>query len=133
MNLNYLGKGMAFPLKTDPDTGDLAGVEERANIKASVRMFLSTVQGERVLNGAYGMPRVLFEPFEAGTADVVRDAAVRGLAQFEQRIRLLSVDVSSGPFTEEGRASIQVRVRYIIRALDSEDNLTYIPEPQEFL
>ena len=133
MNLAYLGKGMSFPLRTNQDTGDLKGVEERENIKASLRMFFSTVIGERVLNGAYGMPRVMFEPYEQGTADVLRDAAIRGITRFEQRIRLLEVNVVSGPFTEDGRASARVITRYIIRALDSEDNFTYIPEPQEFL
>ncbi len=133
MSLDYLGKGMSFPLVTDTDTGDLKGVAESANIKASVRMFLSTVQGERVLNSAYGMPRVMFEPFSQGTADVIRDAAIRGLGRFEQRIRILRVDVVSGAMGLEGRNSIEVRIRYIIRSLDSEDNLTYIPDLQEFL
>ncbi len=68
---SFLGRGFAFPMEQNAGTGDVTSAKEEADVAASIRMFLSYVQGERIMNEAYGIPRILFEGVDSGTADVV--------------------------------------------------------------
>jgi len=122
-SVNFLGKGFALDFKEDPATGDIIGVSEEENIKDSIRNFLSTIQGERVLLESYGLPRLPFENFEAGTADVLRQATFEGLSKYEPRVRI--VDITVKKQTAGNMTGILYYLKYRIRSNNMEDSLVY--------
>ena len=120
---SFLGKGYAFPMEQNLGTGDVTGASEEANVEASIRMFLSTVAGERIMLESYGLPRILFSNVDSGTADVVRRSVEMGLARFEPRVRTTRVDVR--PSKNAGMTGVTVVVNYTIRSTNTETNLVF--------
>lgn len=122
----FLGKGLAFPVSVDPATGGLVQVSHEDNIKSCVLMFLSTRQGERVLLEGYGLPEILFENIDVGTADVLEYHVQRGLAIYEPRVRVTGVVVRERTTDRNvDLPGITMVVNYIIRSTGTPDFVAY--------
>lgn len=118
----FLGRGFAFPLVEDASTGSFTSAVGEANVEASVRMFFATMQGERVMNEAYGIPRWLFDNFDVGSVDVLRQHAAQGLAQYEPRVQLLYIEAKRQSIS--GMTGIVLNIRYQIRSTGQETSIT---------
>lgn len=118
----FLGRGFAFPLTQDSSTGSFAPVAGEANVEASVRMFFATLQGERLMNEAYGIPRWLFENFDVGAIDVLRERAAQGLARYEPRVRLIYIEAKRQELS--GLTGVVLNIRYQIRSTGQEASIT---------
>lgn len=90
----FLGNGLNFPLKTDA-RGQVVLVTGHEDIEQSIRIILSTRQGERVMRPTFGCRahELLFEPRSAATASLLQDYVHEALRIWEPRIEVHQVNV----------------------------------------
>jgi uncharacterized protein len=120
---DILGRGWSFPVRPGPDGGlALIGGEEK--VRQSIWLILSTAPGERQMRPDFGcgIHDLVFQPITASLQDVVADRVQTALVDFEPRIDVLGVDVSSPP---EAPNYLLIRVDYRIRSSNSLYNLVY--------
>ncbi len=91
----YYGRGMSFPAQLDPTGGfqESAGVQK---VEESIRIILGTQYGERVMRPTFGcnLKSLVFAPNNDATANLARFYVEDGLARWEPRIDLVSVNVT---------------------------------------
>lgn len=126
---SYLGKGVALPFRADPATGDIAGVSGRDNVKTCVRMFFMTSLNELDLAEGFGIRRVLFENLDVGVMDTQASGIKLGLARYEPRIQVLSVEPRR--IVRDRMVGMAVRTVYRIRATGEIDELEYVFDRNE--
>lgn len=125
---DFLGKGLAFPLEEDPETGDFKRVEDAENIRQCLLQLVLTARFERVMRAAFGsvIPELLFED-----APVARDLIVTDLRtaieRFEPRVVLTQDPVARIDQENSTRETIGLRIaiRYRIRATNTVHNLVF--------
>jgi len=120
----FLGSGWRFPpsFTGKGHQANMARGEE--DIKESLRLLLSTVPGERVMQPEYGcsLTSIVFETFDRSTLTDVEDRVKRAILFFEPRITVerVMVDLSREP---EGFLSIVVSYR--VRTTNNRSNIVY--------
>lgn len=94
INASVFGKSLAFPPRVGAD-GRWLWSEGEDNVRESIAVILQTEPGERVgvADFGAGLARFLFEPNTTGTHARISEAISRGLARWEPRIQVESVDV----------------------------------------
>jgi uncharacterized protein len=107
---NPFGKSLSFPPRVGAD-GRMRWSEGETNIRESIRIVLSTDQGERIALSDFGagLPRYLFEPNVPATHARIAHAITAALARWELRIAVESVDVAEDP---EDTASAVATIGY---------------------
>lgn len=115
---DFGGEGPAG-LRIDP-RGRLATITDAASIRQALLLLLSTRPGERVNRPAYGchLWRLAFAPADDTTAGLAIHYVSRAVQRWEPRVLVL--DVTAG-VPEDDPALLEVRLRYRIRATQSED------------
>lgn len=79
----------------NPISGEISrSTNEKAVIRA-MKNLINTNPGERITssNIGCGLKRLLFEPFDSVTTDLIRTRISTTINQYEPRVRLLLVDV----------------------------------------
>jgi phage baseplate assembly protein W len=120
---DILGRGWSFPVRPGPAGGlTLTGGEEK--VRQSIWLILSTAPGERQMRPDFGcgIHDLVFQPITAALQGVVADRVQTALVNFEPRIDVFGVDVSSPP---EAPNYLLIRVDYRIRSSNSLYNLVY--------
>jgi uncharacterized protein len=123
MNEEFIGRGWAFPLRTDA-TGGIALVSREREIEEAIRLILWTAPGERPMRPEFGCR---IHDFVFGTADgtTANDVGVevrRSLARWEPRIEVHDVVVSFDPLDQ---TVLYIDVRYSIRDTNDRRNLVF--------
>jgi phage baseplate assembly protein W len=123
MNEEFIGRGWAFPLRTDA-TGGIALVSREREIEEAIRLSLGTAPGERPMRPEFGCR---IHDFVFGTADgtTANDVGVevrRSLARWEPRIEVHDVVVSFDPLDQ---TVLYIDVRYSIRDTNDRRNLVF--------
>jgi Bacteriophage baseplate protein W len=120
---DFLGRGWAFPVATGRD-GDVALVADAEDVRQAVRLIIETEPGERVMRPDFGsgLRGLVFEPITTTTLALVRHRVERGLTQWEPRIDLEAVRVSSD---DAAAGRLLVEIDYRIRATNTFYNLVY--------
>jgi phage baseplate assembly protein W len=123
MNEEFIGRGWAFPLRTDA-TGGIALVSREREIEEAIRLILGTAPGERPMRPEFGCR---IHDFVFGTADgtTANDVGVevrRSLARWEPRIEVHDVVVSFDPLDQ---TVLYIDVRYSIRDTNDRRNLVF--------
>jgi phage baseplate assembly protein W len=88
-------KDFNLNFKPHPVTEDLSVVKDSADIKQSLKSLLLTRKGERLFNSSLGtkLSDLLFESLDFATAASIRDEILDIVKRYEQRIRILKLDV----------------------------------------
>ena len=123
MGEEFIGKGLAFPMKVDT-SGGLALVAREREVEEAIRVILATAPGERPMRPDFGcgIHDFVFSPADATTAGRISYEVKRSLIRFEPRIDLQDVVVSADP----GDASIlYVDVQYSLRGTYDRRNLVF--------
>ena len=122
---NWLGRGVAFPVKWDAATKDLQKAEFEESVRQSILIILGTAKGERVMRPEFGcgIYDLVFEPGTASTASKVSQAVQEALLLFEPRIDVLDVRVE--PKFEPDGAQLLIDLDYEVRATNNVFNLVY--------
>lgn len=101
-------KAMAFPARIEPALGRFYTLTEQEEIAQSVRMILTTRQGERPCRPEFGtnLDRFVFENMDTTTCNLIRQEVVASLQHWEPRIWMIQVTFEHHP--EAGMLLIQI-------------------------
>jgi phage baseplate assembly protein W len=101
-NAALYGRGIGFPPRIGGD-GRLSWSEGETNVRESIRIILLTDERERLRQPDFGagLAGLLFEPNTATTRQIIRDRIERALAEWEPRVRVVSVLVDEDPADPE--------------------------------
>ena len=118
----FLGTGWAFPVCPTGGQIDMASHEE--DIRQSIRIILGTDRGELLMRPDFGagLNDFVFYPVTATTLHRIRARVEEALIDWEPRIDVEQVDVTSEP---ADRAKVLIDVRYQVRATNTQANLVY--------
>ena len=123
---SFLGVGWSFPPEFHKHANAIGVkmVAEEEDIGESLRILLSTVPGERIMQPSYGcgLHTMVFETINESTITELKDIIERAVLFFEPRITLESVDIDTDE-SLEGRLKIQLN--YTVRKTNTRSNIVY--------
>ncbi|KXK60168.1 MULTISPECIES: GPW/gp25 family protein [Micromonospora] len=119
----FIGRGWAFPLRTDA-TGGIALVDREREIVEAIRLILGTAPGERPMRPEFGcgVHDYVFAPADENTAGRIAFEVRRALDRWEPRIDVTDVVVS---FDAEEAGVLYIDIRYSIRGTNDPRNLVF--------
>jgi len=94
------------------------------HVRQSILLILSTATGERVMrpNFGGGLQAMVFSPINSATTAMVQNAVTNALTNFEPRIDVLNVQVT----TDSSQPGLlQIDLQYRVRQTDTMFNLVY--------
>ena len=123
MNEEFIGRGWAFPIRTDA-TGGIALVAREHEIEEAIRLILGTAPGERPMRPDFGcrINDFVFDSADGRTAHDVSIEVRRSLARWEPRIEVEDVVVSFDP---SNQTVLYIDIRYSIRHANDRRNLVF--------
>lgn len=123
MNDSLYGRGLAHPLRLG--VNGLAESADVAKVEESIRVILGTQRGERIMRPQFGsnLKTLAFAPGSPSTANLARYYVTEALTQWEPRIEVLDVQVTSD--TRKGSVVLVIDIRYQLRATPGVRNLVY--------
>lgn len=120
---DFLGRGVAFPVDTDPSRA-VTYAEGETDIEQAIRIIIGTAPGERVMRPQFGcgIHDRVFATVNTTTRSLIEDDVRDALLEWEPRIDVQSVTARNDP-DEQGKLLIEIDYR--VRATNTEDNLVY--------
>ena len=120
---DFLGRGWAFPVEPD-DRGTIQLSRGREDIEESIRLILETAKGERVMRPDFGcgIHDFAFATVDRSTLTLVETSVRDALREWEPRIEVLTVDVSTA---EIDAGKLRIEIEYRVRETNNEFNLVY--------
>ncbi len=121
MSSDFLGVGWSFPVHLDNRQIALAAYEE--SVSQSIWLILSTAPGERPMRPDFGcgIYDQVFAVNNATTTGLVAQQVRQALVNWEPRIDLLDVQVTTG----DNDATLLISIDYQVRATNNVFNLVY--------
>ena len=122
MAREFVGRGLAFPLRVDA-TGGLSLVSEERELEEAMRLVLGTAPGERPMRPDFGcgIHDHVFSPIDASTAGVLAFEVRRSLERWEPRVELVDVEVRPGG--EDG--VLHIDISYQVAGTNDPRNLVF--------
>jgi Bacteriophage baseplate protein W len=119
----FIGRGWAFPLRTDA-TGGIALVTREREIEEAIRLVLGTTPGERPMRPEFGcrIHEYLFASADGETASAIGAEVRASLRRWEPRIDVEDVVVT---IDRVSPALLYIDVRYVIKATNDRRNLVF--------
>lgn len=123
MSEEFIGAGLAFPMRTDA-TGRIALVSKDQEIEESIRLILGTALGERPMRPEFGcaIHDYVFDSADSETAARVASAVRASLRRWEPRIEVREVLVS---FDAADASTLYIDIRYSIGDTNDPRNLVF--------
>lgn len=113
MAAEFIGTGIAFPLRVDVG-GGLALVSDDREIVEAIRLIIGTAYGERPMRPEFGcgIHRFVFDPPDSTTAGRIAFDVETALRRWEPRIEVAEVRVTVDP---DEQHTFYIEVDYAIR------------------
>jgi uncharacterized protein len=123
-NKEFLGRGWAYPVRFDAQTGSAAEAAYDDDVRQSILIILETSPGERVMRPDFGcgIHDMVFTAIDSAALTRVKASVTDALTKFEARIELQDVRVD--PF-EAADGKLLVDIDYRIRNTNQSGNLVY--------
>jgi phage baseplate assembly protein W len=123
MSDQFIGAGLAFPLRTDA-TGGVALVRGEREIAEAIRLILGTAPGERPMRPEFGcaIGEFVFAPADAATAGLIAYEVRIALERWEPRIDLHDVQID---FADAANGVLLINIRYALRGSNDPRNLVF--------
>ncbi len=123
MSDEFIGRGWAFPLRTDA-TGGIALVSREREIEEAIRLILGTAPGERPMRPDFGcrIHDYVFASADGTTASAIAAEVKAALRRWEPRIEVEDVVVS---FDAKDPTVMYIDIRYAIRRTNDRRNLVF--------
>jgi phage baseplate assembly protein W len=117
----FIGRGWAFPLRTDA-TGSISLVSREREIEEAIRLILGTAPGERPMRPEVGcrINEYVFASADGGTANAIAAEVKHALRRWEPRIDVQEVLVT---FDARETTTLYIDIRYSIRRTNDRRNL----------
>lgn len=119
----FLGQGLSFPLQINP-RGELVLVTGVTDIEQAIRIILGTAPGERKMRPEFGcrIHEMIFAANNATTGGLIAHYVEEALIQWEPRIEVLAVDVSTDPGRD---GTLLIDIRYQVKDTHDERSIIY--------
>ncbi len=119
----FLGTGWKFPLRVTPG-GGFAYSQGEQSVEEAIWILLGTARGERQMLPRFGcgIHDLVFAPNNPATQGSVQHLVKDALTEWEPRIDVLDVNVTSAPGEDN---TLLIRVDYRIRSNNTFGNLVY--------
>lgn len=116
-------KAMAFPARIEPALGRFCTLTEQEEIAQSVRMILTTRQGERPCRPEFGtnLDRFVFESMDTTTCNLIRQEVIASLQRWEPRIWMIQVTFDHHP--ETGVLLVKITYQICTTGISDQVNL----------
>ncbi len=123
MSDEFIGRGWAFPLRTDP-TGGIALVMREREIEEAIRLVLGTSPGERPMRPEFGcrIHDYVFASADGATASAIAAEVRDAIRRWEPRVDVEDVQVS---FDARDAAVMYIDIKYAIRRTNDRRNLVF--------
>lgn len=123
MSEEFIGRGWAFPLRTDA-TGGIALVSREQEIEEAIRLILGTAPGERPMRPEFGcrIHEYVFSSADGTTASAIAAEVTSALRRWEPRVDVEDVLVS---FDARDASVMYIDIRYAIRRTNDRRNLVF--------
>lgn len=120
---DFIGRGWAFPIRTDVN-GGIALVSREREIAEAIRLIVSTTPGERPMRPDFGcrIHDFVFAPADAMTASAISDEVTRAVTMWEHRVDVERVDVLQAP---DDQTVFYIDIHYRLKATNSRYNLVF--------
>lgn len=120
---DFIGRGWAFPIRTDTN-GGIALVGHDREIAEAIRLIVSTTPGERPMRPDFGcrIHDYVFAPADAMTASAISDEVTRAVTMWEHRVDVDAVDVLQAP---DDQTVFYIDIHYRLKANNSRYNLVF--------
>ena len=121
MSKAFLGVGLAFPVAAA--NGEISTAAYEEDVRQSILIILQTNRNERVMRPDFGagLRDFVFEPVNTTTMALVQTRVQESLIDWEPRIDVKSVDVS----TKDPQNVLLIDIAYSVRATNTAANLVY--------
>ena len=121
--MEFVGRGIAFPMRTDA-IGGVALVAREREIQEAIRLILGTAPGERPMRPEFGcrISEHVFAPANATTAGQLAYDVRTALERWEPRIDVDDVDVT---FDAVDSGVLYIDITYRIRGTNDPRNLVF--------
>jgi hypothetical protein len=121
---DWLGRGWAYPVQIDPNTGSVAVAEYEADIRQSILIILQTARGERVMRPDFGcgIHDLVFDVIDVTTLTRIETAVMESMIKYEARIEMIAV--RADPF-EAANGLLLIELEYRVRLTNQLGNLVY--------
>lgn len=119
----FLGTGWKFPIRITPG-GGFAYSSGEDSVREAIWIVLDTARGERQMLARFGcgIHDLVFAPDNPATQGSIAHLVKDALTEWEPRIDVLDVNVSSTPGNEN---TMLIRVDYRVRSNNAFGNLVY--------
>lgn len=120
---DFVGRGWAFPIRTDTN-GGIALVGREREIAEAIRLIVSTSPGERPMRPEFGcrIHDFVFAPADAMTAAAISSEVTRAVEMWEHRVDVDKVDVLQAP---DDQTVFYIDIHYRLKATNSRYNLVF--------
>lgn len=120
----YIGKGWSFPPEFNVNSKQVEMTTEIEDIRASLKIILTTKLGERVMRPNFGcdLTPKLFESMNSTQVNLIKKTVEDSILLFEPRIDTNKVQINTKS-SYEGKFYIQID--FTIRATNSRRNLVF--------
>lgn len=120
----FMGRGFAFPVRTDPITRRIVMAEAEEDIRQSVEIILRTDIGERVMLPEFGTiaGEFVFSENRAENLAALENAVHDALARWEPRITDIRVEAEKSG----GNGKMpEIRIGYRVRSTNNQFNMVF--------
>jgi uncharacterized protein len=121
---SFLGRGFAFPMSINRQTGKFQMVEQEDDIREAIEIILKTSIGERVMLPEFGSSAndYIFTVNHLQNIASFESEILEAIETFEPRVRDVAVEVNN----EDGdRGSVVVNITYVCRTTNNLFNMVY--------
>jgi len=124
INESFLGTGWSFPPSFNKPAGIVRMSSDEQDIEESLKILLSTRQGERVMVPGYGcsLEELIFESINLTLTTKVSELIRVAILYYEPRIDVESVEIEQN-LSAEGR--MDIILDYRVRTTNSRRNMVY--------
>ena len=122
-NKGFLGRGWKFPPEFNNGHQSAELIQYEDDIKESLLILLSTIQGERVMRPGYGTTvyDLLFEPLDLNVGTLVAEEVKRSILIHEPRVFVDQVTPNQDPFA----GFLELSIDYTIISTNTRSNLVF--------
>lgn len=120
----FMGRGWHFPLRLEPQSGQVTAVTYEPDIEQSIFIILSTSQGERVMRPDFGcgIHDLVFGAINTALITRIKQTVTDALRKYEARIDVLRVSVDQ---SRVSRGRLGVIIDYRIRTTNQSGNYVF--------
>lgn len=121
---SFLGTGWAFPPTFDNQRGVNVMVSDEKDIEQSLKIILFTSYGERIMRPEFGsnLSDSVFDTVDSLTINTLTDNITQAIVEFEPRITLHNVDVSTENIYD---GELKIKLDYTIRTINVRTNIVF--------